>query len=246
MGNYCPNCGASITEDAKFCSNCGKSLEEVYRPVKQAATFNDKAFANQTSLELFKNAYNYEFGIGIEEDICKAAQLYYQAAEAGNSDAMCHFGYLQLYGFGVKRSTQNAMYWMQKGLSLRENTNSQYGKNAERLLKELNAAPHAFIHEDVRYPALLDSIDGYNQYANNHGYMPLSLEDNVLEGVAVDSSSIYFNTELKRHYVNYAKASAIGMAKGGFFSKFKEDFNIGFLGGRFILIVRELIALHLD
>lgn len=114
MGNYCPNCGASITEDAKFCSNCGKSLEEVYRPVKQAATFNDKAFANQTSLELFKNAYNYEFGIGIEEDICKAAQLYYQAAEAGNSDAMCHFGYLQLYGFGVKRSTQNAMYWMQK------------------------------------------------------------------------------------------------------------------------------------
>ena len=67
-----------------------------------------------------------------------------------------------------------------------------------------------------------------------------------MEGVAVDSSSIYFNTELKRHYVNYAKASAIGMVKGGFFSKFKEDFNIGFLGGRFILIVRELIALHLD
>ncbi len=73
--------------------------------------------------------------------------------------------------------------------------------------------------------------------------------DNVLEGVAVDSSSIYYNTdntEQKWHYVNYANVSAIGMVKGGFFSKFKEDFNIGFLGGGFILIVRELIALHLD
>lgn len=70
--------------------------------------------------------------------------------------------------------------------------------------------------------------------------------DNVLEGVAVDSSSIYYNTELKGHYVNYAKVSDIGMAKRGFFGKFKDDFNVGFLGGRFILIVKELIALHFD
>lgn len=162
MGNYCPNCGSLITERAKFCSNCGNSLEDAFRQYEQPTTFNVKALVNQTSSELFNNAYNYEFGIGVDDDICKAAQLYYQAAEAENSDAMCHFGYLQLFGFGVKRSTQNAMYWMQKGLSLSENATSQYRKNAERLLKELNAAPHAFIHEYARYPALLDSIDGYN------------------------------------------------------------------------------------
>ena len=264
-GKFCPECGTALVADSpatwcpncnreyqkgKFCPECGTPL--VPKPAAHMASepqqpsFSPHENRNQ-NVDLFEEARSQEFGLRGYQDMESAAQLYLQAAEAGNADAMCHIGYLLLYGFGIERNTSQALMWMEQGVSMSRNPNSDYCKNAGILLGKVKQAPHQFLHEEARYPALLDNIKEYNDFALSHGYKPLVMKNGLLSGTAVDDSSLYYNRKEKQHYLNFASLNptAVG-GKKSFFGSFKEDFNVGFLGGRFILIVRELIALGID
>ena len=47
----------------------------------------------------------------MEQDKERAAQLYLQAAQAGNARAQCNLGFFYYHGIGVEEDNDQAFYW---------------------------------------------------------------------------------------------------------------------------------------
>lgn len=259
-GKFCPECGCALEESivAEWCPKCqrehltGKFCPECGSPLVPKPSFsNVEPFRRPQKQEddLFKKASNLEFGIETSPDMETAAQLYLQAAEQGNADSMCHIGYLMLFGYGIKRQTHNAIYWLESGLSHTTNASSIFCQNARKVLDCLKAAPYPFVHEDARWPAFQDQLVEYNKLACKNGFKALTLENSTLQGTAVDGFSLYFNDDdKKRHYLNFAKLYPDNgrQNKLSFWDKTKQDFALGQIGQQFKLILPEMLALGID
>ena len=64
--------------------------------------------------DLLKQGIAYEDGDGVEPDLAHAAELYKQAADLGNAEAMYWIGILYKNGNGVKQSYSKAKEWFEK------------------------------------------------------------------------------------------------------------------------------------
>ena len=56
----------------------------------------------------------YELGIGVKQDISRAASLYQKAARQGYAGAQTNLGVLYGTGEGVKYDRKAAIYWLKK------------------------------------------------------------------------------------------------------------------------------------
>ena len=250
VANWCPNCNKEFSS-GKFCPECGSPL--VPKPAAHVGPAPNHSSTNPSggqrqNTDLFEEARNFEFGNGRPQDIASAAQLYLQAAEGGNPDAMCHIGYLMLFGYGIERHTRDAVYWLQSGLNQSSNPNSIYCRNAQVVLKNLNKAPFPFQNDEIRWNSLKDKIAEYNKLADASGYMALSVVNGVLVGSGIDGMSLYSKNEnQQQHFISFAKVHA-GNAGGNnsFFGKYKQAFTLGRLEVQFAEILRESLALGID
>ena len=64
--------------------------------------------------DLLKQGIAYEDGDGVEPDLAHAAELYKQAADLGNAEAMYWIGILYKNGNGVEQSYSKAKEWFEK------------------------------------------------------------------------------------------------------------------------------------
>lgn len=250
IADWCPNC-AKEYPNGKFCPECGSPL--VPKPSVQGGPAPINSSTNpyggqRESTDLFEEARKFEFGNGRPQDIAYAAQLYLKAAEGGNPDAMCHIGYLMLFGYGIVRHTRNAVYWLTSGLDRSSNPDSIYCKNAQVVLNNLNKAPFPFPNDEIRWNCLNNKIVEYNKLADACGYMTISVVDSVIVGSGIDGMSLYSQNENQlQHFISFAKVHS-GNAGGNnsFFGKFKQAFKIGQLQAQFTDILREALALSID
>lgn len=79
-------------------------------------------------------AAHYYVGVGVGEDVTKAADLFAKAAEAGNSKAQLCLAVLYSKGQGVKQSDTDAYKW----LLLAGRNTDKYGKTANELTELLS------------------------------------------------------------------------------------------------------------
>jgi hypothetical protein len=191
---------------------------------------------------LFQLAKDYEYGNGVIADISKAFELYIKAAQDGNADAMCHVGYLMMFGYGVDRHTGNAFYWLDKGISNSNNPNSIYYKNACKICLTIKSSKSKLNYEPARYDVLLRNIKDYNEIAMKVGYMPLYLKDNHLMGSILDDFSNYTGDE---HYRDYVKLASANVPRGPFASA-KHSYYIGRLGVLVKAILGDIYTLQID
>ncbi len=56
----------------------------------------------------------YELGIGVKQDVSRAARLYFKAAKQGYAGAQTNLGVLYGTGEGVKYDRKSAIYWLKK------------------------------------------------------------------------------------------------------------------------------------
>ena len=250
VNNWCPNCNKEY-KSGKFCPECGSPL--VPKPSAQGAAAQMNSSSNPSegqrqNADLFEEARNFEFGNGRPQDIVSAAQLYLQAAEQGDPNAMCHIGYLMLFGYGIERHTRNAIYWLQSGLNLSLTPNSIYCKNAQVLLGKLNKAPFPFQDDEVRWNTLKGKIVEYDKIADANGYSILFVENNVLKGSGIDGISLYSKQEdQQQHFNSFAKMCPGNVQRNNsFWGKLKQDFAIGRLQQQFYEIIIESLALGID
>lgn len=236
----CPNCKRDYSS-GKFCPECGSPLVSnvSFREIKP---------------DLFGEARKFEWGIGAPQDIEKAAQLYLEAAENGNTDAMCHIGYLMLFELGIARNIGEAIRWMESGLTQTTNPDSPYCQTARRILgkvqkqeggadkvssfvfgKLLGLKKRELSEDDLR-ERLQRNIYEYDSIAAQGGFLPLLLVGNDLQGTAVDDISRY-PAEERRYY----QSLALIEPKNNWGSD--AQFCIGRLGYQFLEIVRGMITL---
>ena len=76
----------------------------------------------------------YYVGLGVDEDVTKAADLFAKAAEAGNSKAQLCLAVLYSKGQGVKQTDTEAYKW----LLLAGRSTDKYGKTANELAELLS------------------------------------------------------------------------------------------------------------
>ena len=67
----------------------------------------------------------YEYGIGVEEDLVKAAKWYLKAAENGHLEGSFRVGLMYEYGEGVEKNFKKAMEWYHVAAS-KEHLEAQY------------------------------------------------------------------------------------------------------------------------
>lgn len=60
----------------------------------------------------------YSFGLGKPNDYSKAYKLYSQAAQQGNTEAMCDLGYMYQVGQGVALDLERSAYWYKKSADM--------------------------------------------------------------------------------------------------------------------------------
>ncbi|KAJ3319246.1 hypothetical protein HDV06_006574 [Boothiomyces sp. JEL0866] len=70
----------------------------------------------------YKLAWMYHNGLGVDVDLGTALELYREAAEKGQHDAMGQLGLFFLDGIAVQKDRTQALFWLEKGLC----GNSQY------------------------------------------------------------------------------------------------------------------------
>ena len=66
--------------------------------------------------DLLQRGLAYENGDGVEQNFTHAADLYKQAADLGNAEAMCQIGFLYQEGNGVEQSYSKAKEWYEKAI----------------------------------------------------------------------------------------------------------------------------------
>lgn len=235
---FCPNCKRDYTS-GKFCPECGSPL-----------------VPNESSREItadsFEEARKCEWGIGMPQDYQKAVRLYLEAAENGNTDAMCHIGYLMLFELGIARSVSDAIRWMKSGLAQTTNPDSVYCQTARRILgkiqedsvdkvssfvfgKLLGLKKRELSENDLR-ERLQRNIYEYDSIAAQGGFLPLVLVGDDLQGPAVDDISLY-PAEERRYF------QGLALIEPKSFWGSDVQFCIGRLGHQFLDIVRDMIAL---
>lgn len=234
----CSNCNATYAS-GKFCPECGSVL---IPNDKQTEMKENSSNHDLESGALFQLAKDYEYGNGVIADISKAFELYIKAAQDGNADAMCHVGYLMMFGYGVDRHTGNAFYWLDKGISNSNNPNSIYYKNACKICLTIKSSKSKLNYEPARYDVLLRNIKDYNEIAMKVGYMPLYLKDNHLMGSILDDFSNYTGDE---HYRDYVKLASANVPRGPFASA-KHSYYIGRLGVLVKAILGDIYTLQID
>ena len=244
---YCPNCKTEFAA-GKYCPECGAEL--IATPTMDSNPTAVYSWTTQSvysgiinNTDIFLQAKMYEFGNGVNADIERAAQLYLQAAVNGSPYAMCHIGYLMLYSFGIERDVRNAMEWLRQGVSQSTDKESLYYKNAVKLLNTFTKAPNLPDSRQDCLARLSESVNGYNTYAEKHGFKTLRLDNDRILGPAVDDESIFFTTNDKQHYLNYSLCIPLEREKKGL-SGFKQEFHYGYLGSMFVDMVRTVIAIN--
>ncbi|MEP5700149.1 MAG: tetratricopeptide repeat protein, partial [Sneathiella sp.] len=66
--------------------------------------------------------FNYEHGIGVENDPEQAVSWYRKAVEAGDTTAMCNLGVCYQQGIGVEKDPEQAVSWYQKAVEAGDKT----------------------------------------------------------------------------------------------------------------------------
>lgn len=252
VANWCPICRTEY-QDGKFCPECGEKLIPRPSSCNVSSDLNLSTVHNEDTFQdsdLFEQARKFEFGIGTDQDIERAAQLYLQAAQKGNADAMCHIGYLMLFGIGCDRHTGNAIRWMEEGMSKSTDPHSLYYKNADLLLSKIKVSPNKLfmnLPADTRLSSFQDLLEDYNSWANALDCVFLWLEDGKVYGTAVDTISLHYNVEEKQHYMGFASMfpnnSFINITLR---ERTKQSYLEGRLRYDLIQLFREMIFLGID